>query len=155
MPMPQLLIDFYKDFKLINIKALPMAASFTFSIELLAAGVMTTHLNDDESYAAASILFQAYTYTIMQLSFSPVPYVGIRLSPFFGELHALESDNASAEEINNVKIKLGNVFKVGFIQCTIAAIPAGLTLFFSEEIINLLGQSPDHMQQLNQPGPLS
>ena len=98
MPMPQLLIDFYKDFKLINIKALPMAASFTFSIELLAAGVMTTHLNDDESYAAASILFQAYTYTIMQLSFSPVPYVGIRLSPFFGELHALESDNASAEE---------------------------------------------------------
>lgn len=146
MPMPQLLIDFCRDFKLINIKALPMAASFTFSIELLAAGIMATHLSDDESYAAASILFQAYTYTVMQLSFSPVPYVGIRISPFFGELHTLESGNPSAEEINNLQLKLGNIFKVGLIECTILAVPAGITLFFSDRIINLLGQLPEVAQ---------
>ena len=102
--MHQLLKDFFKDFKFIVIKTLPMAASFTFSIELLATGVMAIHLKDDESYAAASILFQAYTSTIMQLAFSPVPSVGIRISPFFGELQRLESVNAPIEDINNTQI---------------------------------------------------
>lgn len=141
--MHQLLKDFFKDFKFIVIKTLPMAASFTFSIELLATGVMAIHLKDDESYAAASILFQAYTSTIMQLAFSPVPSVGIRISPFFGELQRLESVNAPIEDINNTRIKLGNIFKAGLIESIIVSIPAGFALFFSDKIIQGLHQSPE------------
>ena len=141
--MHQALKEFFKDFKFITIKTLPMAASFTFSIELLATGVMAIHLKDDESYAAASILFQAYTSTIMQLAFSPVPSVGIHISPFFGELQRLETTNAPIEEINNTRIKLGNIFKAGLIESIIVSIPAGCALFFSDKIIQGLHQSPE------------
>lgn len=141
--MHQFLKDFLKDFKFITIKTLPMAASFTFSIELLATGVMAIRLSDDESYAAASILFQAYTSTIMQLAFSPVPSVGIHISPFFGELRRLELTNAQSEEIDNMRMKLGNIFKAGLIESLIISIPAGLALAFSDKIIIKLHQSTE------------
>lgn len=141
--MDKFLEDFYKDFKFIVIKTLPMAASFTFSIELLATGVMAIHLSDDESYAAASILFQAYTSTVMQLAFSPVPSIGIYISRVFGNLQVLEATNTTIEEINNRQSKLGNIFKAGLIECAIFAIPASFTLFFSDRIINLFGQLPE------------
>jgi MATE family multidrug resistance protein len=141
--MHQCLKDLLKDFKFITKKTMPMAASFTFSIELLATGVMAIHLNDDESYAAASILFQAYTSTIMQLAFSPVPSVGIHISPFFGELKRLELANAPIDEIDSMRIKLGNIFKAGLIESIVVSIPAGLALFFSDEIIQALHQSPE------------
>jgi Na+-driven multidrug efflux pump len=134
--------NFFTDFSNLTGKAIPMAASYTFSIEQLAAGLLSLQLNNDEDHAAATVLFQTVMGTAIRVSLAPLFAVSIRSSSKFGALHKAEKDEVTNTALIEEKQNdIANTLKAGLIQSGIVTLPALGCLLFSEEMLKTFGQS--------------
>lgn len=138
------LIEFCQNAWVIFRKAIPLAASYTFSIEQVAAGVIALHINNDNTHAAATVLFQTVMATSVRVSLAPLFAVSIRAGAQFGELKKAQSAAVLDQKLIAIKQKqIALILKAGLVKSAIVTLPALLTLIFSEEMLLALGQSPE------------
>lgn len=123
-------------------KAFPMALSYTFSIEQVVAGLLALNVDHKKSDAAAIILFQTVMALAIRVPLAPLFAVSIRASSEFGELKKINPTELQKEYEEKQK-EITTILKAGLIESVIVSIPAFFVLFFSEDILKALGQSPE------------
>ena len=124
-------------FKLITSLAIPMALSYTFSLTIVAIGILGGLLYHDAEHAAAITLIMTSVNTLIIIGFSPLFAISILVSNFVGGL-TLAKDS---EELNQQYKKISAVNRSG-LQIIAVVTPLFFVLMFFSKffLVNVLDQ---------------
>jgi MATE family multidrug resistance protein len=128
--------------KRISKLALPMAASYTLSIEISALGFFLNHLHADEEHAASVTLITSMINSLDIIAISPLFAMSIIVGKHWGSLQISipEGDEEASQEVRD---KIARVYHNGLAISLIMLPILSLPMVFSDTIFkNIFKQNP-------------
>ncbi len=133
----QTLMSFPACFKLIAGLGIPMALSYTFSVTIVAIGLLGGSLYHDAVHVAAITLIMTSINTLMIIGFSPLFAMSIMVSNLVGSLRVVRDEETRAYTVQRISA----VNRSGLqIVAVIAPIIFGLMFFSQTLLVKVMGQ---------------
>jgi MATE family multidrug resistance protein len=136
--------SFTDHFKIISKRALPMAASYTFSIEMFALGFYLNHLHPDEEHAASVILTTNMINSLDVVAISPLFAMSIIVGQHWGALQMIVTENDSDINLQETRDRIARVNHNGMFISLVMLPFFSIPMIFSESIFtHLFHQNPE------------
>jgi Na+-driven multidrug efflux pump len=144
------LLSFTDVFKLISSLALPMSASFTFSIELFLMIILLNNINETEEEVAATTLIATLLNTLIVVGVAPLFAMNLIASNKIGELEENEAKGEDEEELQKKREYIAGVNRNGLFLSAALAAPITLGMVFSKPLLTGVFGQNDQVAELTQ-----
>lgn len=138
----------FKIFRKLSGLSLPIALSFTFSIEMFLIALMINMSSDDDDEVASATLIVTIINTLVIMGMSPLFAMNITASKKIGELQKAEEDRVDEDELKQMREYIAGVNRNGNYIAAGITPPIMAGLIFSKPLLTEVFGQNEHVASL-------